>query len=407
MDDVIVDELVRRTARGLLPRAVELSAQVSEAVLQVVPELAPARTPDAVLAVRESTEQNVGAMLSTLAFGITPSGIEPPTGTQSLLRNLIADGGNATHLLRAYRIGHEQVWRIWSDHVHEEVDPSARHAVLRVSSTHLFNYVDRACQRITEDHDVLNAVTATATAPAGIANRHELVRMLLASDTVDLRAASASLDYDVLGHHVALVAVPLAESASVRRELQRVIDSVGVPALVSPSTKGTWWSWLGASAAPLESELAAVTSASLDGVLIGVGEPSRGRDGFRRSHLQAVEAQRTGCLVEHPSAGAVRHRDIEVAALLCSDPERARRLAVERLGPLTVRDDTSRRLRETVRALLAHGHNRGQTARALNVHIKTVTYRVAQVEELLGRDLTKDTSDLDTALLIDRTLYGP
>jgi len=40
------------------------------------------------------------------------------------------------------------------------------------------------------------------------------------------------------------------------------------------------------------------------------------------------------------------------------------------------------------------------------VHHETVSYRISQAEELLGRSLSKDTFDLETALLIDRTLYG-
>ena len=103
----------------------------------------------------------------------------------------------------------------------------------------------------------------------------------------------------------------------------------------------------------------------------------------------------------------VRHRDIEIAALLCGDPERARAMAAARLGDLARRDDIGERLRATVRALLANGHNRGRAAAALHVHHKTVAYRLNQAEELLGRSPSEDTFGLEAALLIDQTLYGP
>ncbi|WP_181784291.1 helix-turn-helix domain-containing protein, partial [Pseudonocardia pini] len=64
------------------------------------------------------------------------------------------------------------------------------------------------------------------------------------------------------------------------------------------------------------------------------------------------------------------------------------------------------RLRDTLRALLRHGHNRALAAKALTVHHKTVSYRVAQAEELLGRSLAADTLDLEVALVIDETLGG-
>jgi PucR C-terminal helix-turn-helix domain/GGDEF-like domain len=408
-ETIAVRDEVRRVARALLPRALHISAQVTERVLQVVPELAPAGATDAVRAVRESTDQNIGAMVSTLAFGITPSSIEPPSGTQDLLRNLIAGGGNVTHLLRAYRVGHELLWRIWSEHARTATDPAVDiHAVLRVSSAHLFDYIDRACQRIVEEHPApLGSAGAGLATSTGLTSRPETVRRLLGSDPVDLAGATATLGYDLGRHHVALMVAPLLGPADVRRELERLVEVAGVPALAVPSGEGTWWGWLGWTAAPSDTELARLAATPVTGVLVGMGEPDRGRDGFRRSQAQAREAERAARLAERPAPTVVRHRDVEIAALLCGDPERARLLAAQRLGPLADRDETGARLRATLRALLAHGHNRGHTAAALNVHHKTVSYRIAQAEELLGRTLSSDTFDLETALLIDRTLYGP
>ena len=54
----------------------------------------------------------------------------------------------------------------------------------------------------------------------------------------------------------------------------------------------------------------------------------------------------------------------------------------------------------------AHGHHRGLAATALNVHHKTVAYRLAQAETLLGRTLAHDTFDLEAALVVHATLYG-
>lgn len=400
-----VNDNVRRVARELLPRVLDISAQVTERVLSSVPELAPADIPDSVRVVRESTDQNIGAMLSTLAFGITASSIEPPSGTQELLRNLIAGGGNLTHLLRAYRVGHELLWQLWSEHVHTcTTTADDLHAILRISSAHLFDFIDRACQRIVEENpDALGTTQPTTTQPT---NRTDLIHALLGSDPLDLHAATATLGYDLERHHVALVAVGLTEPADVRHELEQVQLTASVHPLAIPADGGIWWGWLGWATAPTEIELTSLAAVEVSNVLIGMGEPGRGRDGLRRSHSQAREAERAGRLAPNRVATVVRHRDIEIAALLCTDPDRARRLATERLGPLATRDDTSQRLRMTLRALFAHGHNRGQAAAALTVHHKTVAYRIAQAEELLGRSLADNTFDLETALLIDRTLHG-
>jgi DNA-binding PucR family transcriptional regulator len=396
------DDEVRRLARELLPRAMSVSARITERVLQAVPEMAPAGAPNAVHLVQESTDQNIGAMLSTLAFGVTATSIEPPAGTQDLVDNLTAAGGNVTHLLRSYRVGHQLLWQLWSEHVHAEIrDPADLPEVLRISSAHLFDFIDRACQRIVESTPLPGATVS------GGGDKQELVRRLLGSDPVDLGSATATLGYDLARHHVALYLMPLHDASDPRRELDSLIAAAGSQAFTVPAGDGSWWAWLGFAVTPDDGRLGRITEVAVTGVLAGMGEPGRGRDGFRRSLSQARDAVRVGRLAREPRPGVLRHRDVEVAAMLCGDPERAREFADVQLGALAARDDTGDRLRATVRALLANGHNRAQAADALHVHHKTVAYRINQVEELLGRPITRDTLALETALLIDLTLHGP
>jgi hypothetical protein len=401
-DPLVIAE-VRRLAREMLPRTGEIAVPVNERVLQAIPELASPTSAEAVRLLRESSDQNLGAMFSTLAFGLAPQGIEPPSGTQDLLRDLIAEGGDVTHLLRAYRVGHEQVWRMWSAHVKAECRGVDVHEVLRVSSEHLFGYIDAVCQRIVDDHAAGLAHARPAGAPEG-RGRAELVQALLGLDPVDLAGATRSLRYELSRVHVALVATALSGSASVRMNLQRVVDAAGAPALVLPSDDGSWSAWLCWAGPPPDDLITKLVRTPVDGVLVGVGEPGDGRQGFRRSHAQAREAIHAGRLAGTPRPAVIRHRDIEVASILCSDPERARRVADLHLGPLAADDETADRLRATLRALFANGNNRRSTATALNVHIKTVSYRISQAEQLLGRSVARDTFDLHAALLIDHTL---
>lgn len=395
---------VRRLARQLLPRALDLAARISEHVVQEVPELAPAGVPDALRLVQESTDQNIGAMLSTLAFGVTPSTIEPPEGTKDLIANLTAAGGNVTHLLRAYRVGHRLLWQLWSEHVLGTVNPSDDlAAVLRISSAHLFEFIDRVCQRIVED---VPLPTDSGPVTGGGGDRREVVRRLLGSGPVDLAEAGAALGYELGQHHVALLVAPLAERADARGTLDALIASARTNALAIPAGDGSWWGWLGFRSVPAPAALASVAAVPATAVLVGMGEPGRGRDGFRRSLTQAREAERVGRLADAVPPSVVRHRDIEIAALLCADPDRAAALAAAQLGGLASRDETGERLRATVRALLACGHNRARAAELLHIHHKTVAYRLHQAEELLGRSLADDTYAIETALLIDLTLHG-
>ncbi|MCE3552876.1 helix-turn-helix domain-containing protein [Pseudonocardia sp. RS11V-5] len=395
-------DLVRRVAYELLPLTVNIAEEITEHVLRVVPELAPGRSADEVHLVQESNEQNCGAVLSTLAFGVTATTIEPPAATRRLLHDLAANGGTLAHLLRGYRVGQEGLWRIWSAHAHERVPSAELYEVLRVSSAHLYEFVDRACQMIVEEYEAL--AEPSGSAPG--AGRDELIRALLGSGPVDLAALSQALGHPLTDVHVALFAAPLSAAATTRRQLQHVVTAAGVPALVLPGAAGTWWGWLSWPAQPSSDVLNGLAALPVADVVVGMGEPAAGHDGFRRSHAQARTAHQVATMGLAPRAGVVRHREVEIAAVLCSDPERARRLAIDRLGPLAAQDETAARLRATLRALLRHGHNRAAAAKALTVHHKTVTYRVTQAEELLGRSLAWDTFDLEVALAIEEALGG-
>lgn len=401
--DVAVEHEVRRLARELLPRSSWVAAQVTDHVLQYVPELARTGQPDSVAVVQESTEQNIGAMLAMLAFDITPQSVEPPEGTRELLAAIVAGGGDPIDLLRAYRVGHERLSWLWSDHVREHVRARVDVVgVLQLSSRHLFDIIDRISRRIVAEH----VTRGDAEGARGAATRTELVAELLAPGPVDTRAVGSALGYDLSRHHVALLASATDDRTDLRREIERVIAAARVPALVVPSGQGEWWAWLGWADPPCDDDVDRLAAVAVTGAVVGVGGPGHGRDGFGRAHRRAVEAERTRRLSARPRDGVVRHRDVEVAALLCRDTEAARRAALDRLGPLAGPDETATRLRETVRALLAHGHHRGLAATALNVHHKTVAYRLAQAEALLGRSLAQDTFDLEAALVVHATLYG-
>ncbi|MFZ2175165.1 MAG: hypothetical protein WAW17_14265, partial [Rhodococcus sp. (in: high G+C Gram-positive bacteria)] len=163
--DVETSELVRHVARELLPRTKEVADEITEYVLHMVPGLTPGCSADEVQLVHESNEQNCGAFLATLAFGVASSSIEPPAATRRLLHDLAAAGESPRHLLRGYRVGQERLWRIWSEHAHTCVGATELYEVLRVSSTHLFEFVDHASQFIVEEYEDLVASTPSRTRP--------------------------------------------------------------------------------------------------------------------------------------------------------------------------------------------------------------------------------------------------
>jgi hypothetical protein len=174
--------------------------------------------------------------------------------------------------------------------------------------------------------EIGSTVRRTSTSQA------DTVRALLGADPVDLDRAGVTLGYDLRQHHVALLVAPLVGPADVRRELDQLIAPVAARALAIPSGEGSWWAWLGFSTAPTDDEMARIMAVPVTTVLVGMGEPAQGRDGFRRTLAQAREAERTGRLALRPSPTVTRHRHIEIAA--CSAATRTRPRHSPRPGSL-------------------------------------------------------------------------
>ncbi|MCW3039148.1 MAG: putative transcriptional regulator, PucR family [Solirubrobacterales bacterium] len=397
---------VRRLALELLPDSVAVAQVVLQRVLEVVPELGAGDGTEDVA--RESTDQNIGAMLATLAFAVPPSGMEPPIGTRKLLRQAVASGGDATTLLHAYRVGHERLWEVWSDHVAMHIiDPNLQHAVLRRSSAHFFTFIDRSCEQLVDEYRRDFAEAAAAGHAGSTASRREVVEALLGEGAVDLEAARGILGYEICGHHVALVLSPVRADADVKAALDRIAEAAGRPRVFSsPTGDGSWWAWLGWPTAPDPALREAIVASALDGVVVGMGEAGHGREGFRASHGDAVEAEQTVRMSRVPEPGVVAHEEIALAALLCRDRPRAEQLCRRQLGVLATPDEASARLRHTLRIFLAAGRSKVRAAELLHVHQKTVTYRLARAEQLLGRPVTERTAELDAALRIHRALFG-
>lgn len=100
------------------------------------------------------------------------------------------------------------------------------------------------------------------------------------------------------------------------------------------------------------------------------------------------------------TAGVVRLQDVAVAYQLTRPTAATSRLA-GLLAPLSDQPD----LLATLDALAAERLNRRRTAKALNVHVNTVNYRLNRVRDLTGLDLADpvDTQTLLAALAAART----
>jgi len=134
---------------------------------------------------------------------------------------------------------------------------------------------------------------------------------------------------------------------------------------------------------------------------LGIDYP--GRDGFRRTHRQALAAYRAALRFDRP---LVHYRDIALEFLASRDEEAAREFIAAELRGLAGNDARSRRLRTTLLAYFGAGQNARQAARMLRIHHQTVAARLKAAEERIGYPVARRRLELETALRLARYL-GP
>jgi DNA-binding PucR family transcriptional regulator len=135
-------------------------------------------------------------------------------------------------------------------------------------------------------------------------------------------------------------------------------------------------------------------------VRVALGEPAPGVAGFRASHEQAKHARRIATLSRRSPGSVTHYGRVALQAMATADLDQAQAFVEHHLGHLAAGDDTTRRLLATLRVYLDEHAGRGRTAKRLGVHENTVSYRIRQAEEILGRSVESDTLDLRVALAL-------
>lgn len=219
-----------------------------------------------------------------------------------------------------------------------------------------------------------------------------IVKRILDHGRIDVVLDSESLDYDITQAHVALtLSLPDAEI-----ELARVFDFASVASTIAAAAKATGPLmirrgptyvdvWIGSPKLPLTEALEHASPWPSD-LRIATGELMPGLEGFRLSHLQARAAHRVSRLMKSTST-VTHYADVALASLLVADLDRARAYVQATIGPLCDTSARSSELRKTLRAFIDNKGSIAQTARTLFTHRNTITYRLNQIDELLGPDL--------------------
>lgn len=408
------DPDVERVWRAVLqPAAADLLAQAHDVAARLVADMQgslPDVLPDVQTAAENilSTEQTLEALARIIEAGADPSQVELPSATIAFAMAGVHRQVRSAALVRSYRIGHEWLWQWMFRRVVGRCPDTADLATAAaLLSRWTFAYIDAASTQA----EAALEVERERWMRSDLADRAAAISGIVRGEEVNAQRASTRLRYELGRHHIGVLAATGVgvDSDDPQRILSRALAALGAAVgaegtLIHCTGVTTCQAWISRARAFTAEELTTLAATLIPHARIAVGEPGGGLPGFRRSHLEAIQAQRVAALTGR--VGIVRYREISVAALASSDPEHARAFVERVLGPLAQDEESVRLAAEALAVYLDENRSRNRAAARLHVHPNTVAYRVQQAEQILGHSVDAAPLDLRVALAVLPILTG-
>ena len=338
------------------------------------------------------------AILAVTKSGTAPLWSAPVAKEAHSLALTIARRGLELRVLsNLYHAGHRAVWRFVTEFVNN-ADTSAEIKVQLVVM--MWEQTSEVMNSMLEELAATYSQERERILSGAFSMRMNTVREILDGSQNSTEDASVQLSYPVHRVNTSLVLWTTEHAISIDSRIfeplaQRLARSASATEIlcVPSGARGLWvWMVTGNDDDP------AIDSALVPpGVRVAVGRPGMGIDGFRRTHREALEAQRVASRGQQ-CLPVTTYRDVEVVSMLASRPDAMNTFVERELHGLFGDDETSARLRNTLRAVLSHPGNFEAAARQLDVHKNTVRYRVQQIEKRLGQRIIRRALHLELAL---------
>ncbi|RBM16211.1 hypothetical protein DI005_25515 [Prauserella sp. PE36] len=366
--------------------------------LTEIPELAVARV-DPRGEIRHSVRVHLIALAESIRHSPCDGQLTLPSfisrNTRALARK---DMPSLPALLRAFEKMHAGLWRRIAAALRDgryRLEPEQRAEVLELASARLFAYFQTASKETAASYAAEHALLHRRS----MSRRSEVATALLGG-SVSAAEAEQALGYQLNATHIGYVAwvdepsgldrldgviTMLTERLRPRQHLSVPADDLGLFGWVT-CHNGTWREILRELVLPA-------------GIHCAWGSPQQGVEGFRASHLDALEARRVGQATGLTDGSeAVVFDDVAVASLASRDLGSASAFVHRQLGRLAGTDELAVRLLGTLRVYLDELASPTRTARRLHVHPNTVVKRVERIEAMLGRRVDPASLSLRVAV---------
>ena len=358
-----------------------------------------------------SIEGNVSRILHILERSLDVAQIDPPVAAIEYARRLAQRGVPVSALVRAYRLGQQNLLQAaYAESQSRGDTPLVQSLGYEAIVTLTFDYIDWISQQVVtiyeEERERWLADRNTV--------RRARVEEIIDGTSADLETTEAAIGYRLRPRHLGVI-LWVDETGTRQDQVSRfsgtiaaVSNCVGAARqpLVIARDRASTWAWI-----PVHDTFvfdadritSAVTNAAAEDEgplpMLAFGRPAFGLDGFRRTHLDAVQAQRvatiggaTGPVISYSDP------DMSIAALLTANLEDTRAWVAATLGDLAHDTEQHERLRETLRLFLHHDGSYTGTAEAMLMHKNSVKYRVDSAEKVIGRKIRSDRQAIELAL---------
>ncbi|UCZ59442.1 PucR family transcriptional regulator [Mycolicibacterium phocaicum] len=352
---------------------------------------------------------NVETVFASIRHRIPIEDVVPPTESLEHARRMAQRGVPANAMVRAYRLGHQEVLNFVLDEIAaSDMDPRWGLDVFKYFQTVSFGYIDWISQQ------VLN--TYQQEYDRWVENRNSMraqgVGAILGADGGDVDVLTEEIRYPLRRIHVALALwYPDGndgdELVRMERFANHLARSLGThePPLFLSVDHLTAWVWLPLSthgAANVTERIREFATVQQDSPWIAMGNPLPGIDGFRRSHEQAVDVRAVAVVSGFVDRRVMAASDpgLPVATLLGDDVGSVGAWVAEILGPLASDTENDERLRETLRVFLRTGSSFKAAADEMHLHSNSIKYRVNRAISRRGAPIADDRIEVEVALLL-------
>lgn len=227
------------------------------------------------------------------------------------------------------------------------------------------------------------------------------IESLVTAEPVDVEAATQLLRIPLTGWHLGC-AIGVPPGGAVER---RVLDglvyrfgrAVGSERMLRYETSAgkvhLWVTTDGQPRAPRVEDLRVPAP-----LLVGIGAPHRGADGFRRTFVEASDTLRLAAgLGDH---GGASYGDVALAIVLSQDEERARWFVEHELRELAGDSPEAAEMCNTLRTFFDTRMRIAPAAERLFLHRNTLINRLERIQAVLGHGVAERSAETQAALVL-------